>query len=299
MKIVVTGSSGLVGSALIEALHARGDYIVRITRSAAAGDATIVLWNPEARQIIDTQPLEGADAVVHLAGESIGTARWTPMKKAAIRNSRVQGTGLLAQTLTHLHAPPKLFLSASAVGYYGLGRGDEELTEDTPIGHGFLAGVCADWEEATRPASEAGIRTANLRIGFIVSAKGGGFPNLKKLFRTGLAGPLGNGRQWMSIIALDDVVGAILHLLGDKNTAGPVNLTSPVPTTNKDFTRGMAKYARRPALLPAPAFALRLALGELADELLLASHRVLPRKLLQIGYQFKHPHLESILKSAW
>lgn len=294
MDVVVTGSSGLIGTALRGALERSGHRMVPLVRSEAAGDA--VHWDPD-RGKIDAEGLEGIGAVVHLAGEGIGNKRWNEAQKAKIRGSRVQGTTLLAETLAKLGKPPKVFVSGSAVGFYG-DRGDEVLTESNRPGGGFLAELCVAWEGATTPAKEAGIRVSHLRTGIVLSSRGGVLPKMLTPFKFGVGGKLGSGSQWMSWIALEDEVGAIVHLLGDDAPAGPVNLTAPNPVTNADFTKMLGKTLGRPTVLPAPKFALQAILGaEMAGELLLASQRALPTRLLDSGYTFKRPELPETLRA--
>jgi hypothetical protein len=249
-------------------------------------------WRPDAGHI-DHRRLEGLDAIVHLAGENIANHRWTPAQMVRIRASRVAGTDLLARTLAKLDRPPRTLLSASAIGYYG-DAGDTPLDESADAGTGFLAEVGQAWEAATRPAAEAGIRVAVMRTGVVLSPTGGALAKMLPVFRAGLAGPLGSGRQWMSWISLDDAVGAIHHLLLE-DVSGPVNLVAPTPVTNAEFTRTLARLLRRPAFLPVPALALRIAVGRLADEALLASARVYPHRLLEQGYAFHHPTVREAL----
>jgi uncharacterized protein (TIGR01777 family) len=235
-------------------------------------------------------------AAVHLAGESIATGRWTAARKARILESRAKGTRLLAEALAGLEPRPKVLVSASAIGYYG-DRGDEALTEDSGSGSAFfLSNVCRQWESATEPAADAGIRVANLRFGVILSAGGGALPRLLTPFRLGVGGTLGSGKQFMSWIAVDDAVGAILHALTTKALRGPVNAVSPQPVTNREFTKALGRVLGRPTLFPMPAFAARLAFGQMADELLLCSQRVEPAKLLASDYQFRFPDLEGALR---
>jgi uncharacterized protein (TIGR01777 family) len=235
---------------------------------------------------------------VNLAGEGIGNKRWNEEQKARIRDSRVRGTTLLAETLAKLQKAPKVLLSGSAVGFYG-DRGDEVLTENSRAGDGFLAELCVAWEAATAPAREAGIRVSHLRTGIVLAGNGGALPKMLMPFKLGLGGKLGSGSQWMSWIALDDEVGAIVHLLGDDAPAGPVNLTAPNPAANTDFTTALGHALRRPTVLPVPKFGLKLALGgEMAQELLLGGQRVLPTRLLDSGYTFAHPELADALKTA-
>lgn len=291
MRVVVTGSSGLVGSALVAALAARGDEAVRLVRRRPGpGEAR---WDPAAGTL-DTAALADAHAVVHLAGAGIGDRRWTPERRAEIRDSRVGPTALLARTVAELGGPA--LLSASAVGFYGYEAGDRELDETAPAGRGFLADVCQAWEGATEPAAAAGVRVVHLRSGVVLSAGGGALGRQLPLFRLGVGGRLGSGRQWLSWIGLDDEVGAIAHLLDHPELTGPVNLTAPGPVTNAEFTRTLGRALHRPAVLAVPAPALRLALGGgLADEALLGGQRVLPRALEASGYRFGAPDLDTAL----
>ena len=295
MKVLVSGSSGLVGSALIPALAGGGHEVVRLVRSQPQDLASEVRWDPEAGEI-DGARLEGVGAAVHLAGESIATGRWTAARKARILESRAKGTRLLAEALAGLEPRPKVLVSASAIGYYG-DRGDEALTEDSGSGSAFfLSNVCRQWESATEPAADAGIRVANLRFGVILSADGGALPRLLTPFRLGAGGRLGSGQQFMSWIAVDDAVGAILHALTTKTLRGPVNAVSPQPVTNREFTKTLGRVLGRPTVIPMPAFAARLAFGQMADELLLCSQRVEPARLLASDYQFRFPDLEDALR---
>jgi len=294
MRILVSGSSGLVGAAVVRHFAAPTDEVIRVVRREPKPGVSEVRWDPEAGTMA-AGGLEGLDAVVHLAGENVAAGRWTPAKKDRIRKSRVEGTRLLARTLAGLKRPPKVLASASAVGFYG-NRGDEELDEGSPPGSGFLAGVCREWEAATEPAAQAGIRVVLARLGVVLAREGGALARMLPLFRFGLGGRLGSGRQFMSWITLEDAVGAIRFLLENDSLCGPVNLVSPHPATNREFTAALGRALRRPTFLPAPAFALRIALGEMADEMLLASARVLPRGLLASGYSFSHPALEPALR---
>jgi uncharacterized protein (TIGR01777 family) len=294
MDVVVTGASGLIGSALKSELEGAGHRLVPMTRSTG-GDG--IRWDPDAG-VIDSGGLEGVGAVVHLAGEGIGNKRWNDEQKAKIRDSRVRGTTLLAETLAKLSKPPKVLLSGSAVGFYG-DRGDEVLTESSRPGGGFLADLCVAWEAAAGPAKEAGIRVSHLRTGIVLAGSGGVLPKMLTPFKLGVGGKLGSGSQWMSWVAIEDEVGAIVHLLGDDAPAGPVNLTAPNPVTNGDFTKALGKALGRPTVLPVPKFGLKTLLGpEMADELLLASQRALPTRLLDSGYVFKHPELAVTLQVA-
>ncbi len=292
MKIAITGSAGLVGSALVPFFKTGGHHVVRIVRtSPTEGDA---VWNPVTGQI-DASRLEGLDADIHLAGENIAARRWNAEQKARIRASRVQGTKLLCETLAKLQRPPRVLISASAVGFYG-DQGDRELTEESPSGGGFLPEVCREWEAATEAAENAGIRVVHLRFGVILSPKGGALAKMLTPFRLGLGGRIGNGRQWLSWIALDDVVGGILHTLATDSLRGPVNTVAPRPVTNFEFTKTLGKVLGRPTLFPMPGFMARLAFGEMANELLLASTRVVPRALSIANYRFLYGDLEIALR---
>ncbi len=294
MRIAVSGSTGLIGSEVVTVLSAAGHEVVRLVRRAPAPAEKAVRWDPE-KGGVDAAGLEGLDAVVHLAGENIAAGRWTAARKAAIRDSRVNGTRLLCDTLAGLSRPPKTLVCASAIGYYG-DRGEELLTEDSSPGAGFLPEVCREWEAATEVAARKGIRVVALRIGVVLSPRGGALSRMLPPFRAGLGGVIGNGRQYVSWIALDDLVGVVLHALRSGELCGPVNAVAPVPVTNREFTEALGKVLSRPTLLPVPAFALRLALGEMADALLLASARVAPRRLEETGYRFRFPELPAALR---
>lgn len=294
MRVAITGSSGLIGTALVEALEARGDATLRIVRTEGGG----VRWDPE-RGTIDAAALEGVDAVVHLAGEGIGEKRWTPDQKRRIRESRVAGTTLLATALAGLDRRPSVFVSSSAIGWYG-NRGDETLTEDSgpPSPDEFLAEVCRAWESATTPAEAAGIRTAHVRTGIVLSRSGGALARMLTPFKLGLGGRIGSGRQYMSWIALGDEVGAILHTIDTAELRGPVNATAPNPVTNAEFTKTLGRVLKRPTLLPTPLAPLKAVYGkELVQHLLLDGQRVLPSRLEATGYRFEHPTLESALRA--
>ncbi|GIW80787.1 MAG: hypothetical protein KatS3mg105_2594 [Gemmatales bacterium] len=293
MKILVSGATGLVGSVLVPLLESKGHGIVALTRGQAEPGKRIH-WDPE-HGTLDATSLEGFEAVVHLAGENIAAGRWNEERKARIRDSRIKGTKLLCDKLVELSEPPKVLVSASAIGYYG-SRGSEVLTEESQRGTGFLADVCADWEQATQGASDKGIRVVNARIGVVLSAAGGALAKMLLPFKLGLGGVVGNGQQYMSWIAIDDLAAAILHLLHTENLSGPVNLVAPHPVTNYEFTKTLGRVLGRPTILPMPAFAARLAFGEMADELLLSSTRVEPKKLVGSGFLFRFPNLEGALR---
>jgi uncharacterized protein len=291
MNVLISGATGLIGSVLIPELEAGGHRITRLTRSPEGDDD--IRWDPSAGKIDGT--LEGIDAVVHLAGESIAEGRWTPEKKRRIMESRKEGTRLLAETLAELPTPPKVMVSASAVGYYG-DRGNELLREDSRPGSDFLAEVCQAWEAAADPARQAGIRVVHPRFGIVLSPKGGALGRTLPIFKLGGGGRIGSGRQWWSWVALDDVVGAILHALTNDPVEGPVNVGSPNPLTNAEYTRVLGRVLNRPTIFPLPAPAARLALGEVADALLLASQRMEPARLKETGYEFRYPELEDALR---
>jgi len=293
MKILVSGSTGLVGSALVSFLASGGHEVVRLVRGRLKPGVVEVPWDPQAGTI-EAAKLEGLDAVVHLAGENIA-GRWTAAKKARIRSSRVEGTRLLAEALAGLKRPPKTLVCASAIGYYG-DRGDEVLREDSPSGAGFLAAVCRDWEAAAHAAAEKGIRVVQLRIGVVLSPAGGALARMLTPFKLGLGGRIGPGSQFMSWIAIDDLIGAIHHALTTEPLRGPVNAVAPRAVTNREFTKTLGRVLARPTIFPMPAFAARLAFGEMADELLLASARVEPAKLVSSGYRFRTPELEAALR---
>lgn len=292
MKIAVTGATGMVGAELVPFLTTGGHFVSRLVRNNPTGSD--VLWNPAAKTI-DAERLEGIDAVVHLAGENIAGRRWNAAQKARIRDSRVQVTRLLCETLARRQQPPRVLVSASAIGFYG-NRGDEVLTEASAAGDGFLADVCREWEAATSAAADAGIRVVHLRFGVILSPRGGALAKMLTPFRLGLGGRLGNGRQWMSWIALDDAIGAIYHAIATENLRGAVNAVAPNPVTNREFTKTLGRVLRRPTLFPMPAFMARLAFGEMANDLLLGSTRVLPNNLQQSDYRFLYADLESALR---
>lgn len=295
MRVAITGSSGLIGSALVPFLEARGHSVMRLVRREPSGPDELG-WDPEEGRL-DPKGLEGVDAVVNLAGVGIGDRRWTRAQKERIRQSRVRGTSVLSQAVADLDGPPEVVVSASAVGYYG-DRADEELTEESGAGNGFLAEVVKDWEEATAEAKAAGVRVVHVRTGIVLSARGGAMGRLLPLFKLGLGGRLGSGRQWWSWISLDDEVGVIGHALSTPSLSGPVNATAPQPVTNAGFTRTLAKVLARPAFLVVPRAALSVVMGrELADEMLLASQRVLPARAVATGYEFRHPELEGGLRA--
>jgi hypothetical protein len=292
MRILITGSTGLVGAELVPFLSTQGHETIRLVRKEP-GEGE-VHWDPSSGEI-DSPSLEGLDAVVHLAGENIASRRWNQAQKDRIRNSRVNGTRLLSQALAGLSSPPKVLVCASAIGFYG-NRSDETVNEESQPGGGFLADVCKEWEAATSPAVEKGIRVVNLRFGIILSPKGGPLAMMLTPFKMGVGGTIGSGYQYMSWISIDDAIGAIYLALQDRTLSGPVNAVSPEPVTNREFTKTLGSVLSRPTLFPMPAFAARLAFGEMADELLLASARVEPKRLKESGYAFRTPTLEGALR---
>lgn len=293
VNIAITGATGLLGRALSDSFRSRGHDVTPIGRSRPAGGAG-VNWDPD-RGTIEAARLEGMDAVVHLAGESIASGRWNAAKKRRILESRVKGTTLLARTLAGLARRPGVLVSASAVGYYG-DRGAEMLDESATPGDDFLATVCKEWETATRPASDSGIRTVRTRFGMVLSPDGGALAEILMPFRLGVGGVIGSGRQYMSWVSLDDVVGAIDHAIATPELSGPVNVTAPGAVTNREFTKTLGRVLSRPTILPLPGFAARLLLGEMVDLLLLSSARVVPARLQATGYRFRHPGLEVALR---
>ncbi len=294
MDIAITGASGLIGQALVTSLRERGDRPVALVRRPARTNDEIS-WNPAAGTI-DAASLEGIGAVVHLAGAGIGDKKWTDERKTIILESRTLGTRLLATTLAGLQRPPSVFVSGSAIGLYG-SRGDEELTEASTAGSGFLADLCVAWEQAAQPTVDAGIRTALARTGIVMSTSGGALKKQLPLFKLGLGGRFGSGDQWLGWISITDQVRALQHLI-DGSLAGPVNLAAPTSVTNLEFTKTLGAILKRPTLLPVPLAGPRLLFGrELVEELLLASQRVIPETLIASGFQFTHPSLEPALRS--
>jgi uncharacterized protein len=291
-RVLVSGVSGPIGRAFLASFAPKGTEIVRLVRGRAQ-NAAQVSWDPLAT--LSPAAVSGFDAVVHLAGESV-VGRWTNEKKSAIRDSRVLGTRGLASALAQSGAKPRVLVCASAVGFYGNG-GEELLREESPAGQGFLAEVCREWEEASRTAAEAGIRTVNMRIGLVLSAQGGALGNMLKPFKLGLGGRIGSGRQWWSWIHVNDIVGGIHHAIGTESLSGPVNFVAPNPVRNAEFTKVLASVLSRPAFFPVPEFAVRLAFGRMAaEELLLASQRVDPAKLRGSGYTFRFSELRAAVE---
>jgi uncharacterized protein len=290
MDVAITGSHGLIGSALIAELTKAGHAVRKVVRSGATG--ADILWDPKAGSI-DATKLAGVDAVVHLAGAGIGDKRWTPEWKKELVESRTKGTTLLSTALADLPVKPSVLLSGSAIGYYGAGT--DPVTEDSKPGTGFLADLCVQWEASTAKAEAAGIRTVHLRTGIVLSTKGGALKKQLPLFKLGLGGKFGSGKQWQSWISIDDEVGAIMHLLTSARS-GAVNLTAPSPVTNAEFTRVLSHAVKRPAIFTVPGFAPKVLLGgELVENLLLTGQNVLPTRLIADGYPFKHAMLDSAL----
>jgi uncharacterized protein len=291
--VAITGATGFIGSALVDALRTGGYTVRRLVRSERQRRPGDVVWDPAAGRL-DPSVLDSVDAVIHLAGEPIAQ-RWTPEIKRRIRESRVRGTELLAAAIASGARPPRVFVSGSAMGIYG-NRGDEELDETSALGRDFLADVATEWEAAAEPAVRAGVRVVKVRTGLVLSPRGGALAKLLLPFRMGAGGRVGSGRQWVSWIGLDDAVGAIVHALRTEALAGPVNLAAPGPVTNAELTETLARVLRRPAVVPVPAFLVRLAFGEMGEATLLASQRMRPRRLLESGYRFHYPALESALR---
>jgi uncharacterized protein (TIGR01777 family) len=293
-NVLISGASGFVGTHLTKFLLEKGYKVKKLTRSLQDNTDDQIHWNPE-RGEIDIEALKDLDAVVHLAGENIA-GRWTEKKKAKIEESRVEGTELLSESLAKLNVKPEVLIAASAIGIYG-NRGDEVLTEESASGEGFLADVGIKWENATKSAQEAGIRVCNPRIGLVLGMDGGALQKMLMPFKLGLGGKIGEGKQYWSWIAIDDLVEIVYYLLNNKDLEGPVNAVSPNPATNNEFTSALGRALNRPTIFPLPAFVARGLLGEMADETMLSSTRVKPQKLLDSGYKFKYPELEQALNS--
>ncbi|MFE1956256.1 TIGR01777 family oxidoreductase [Streptomyces sp. NPDC059524] len=293
-RIAVAGASGLIGSALVRSLTADGHDVVRLVRRAPRADGE-VRWDPR-RMRVDTAGLEGCEAIANFAAAGVGDRRWTAAYKRELHDSRVLGTTALAEAAASLATPPRVFLNGSAVGYYG-DTGSRVVDESAPAGEGFLPSLCVEWEAATAAAHQAGIRTVLARTGLVVARRGGAWGRLFPLFRAGLGGRLGDGRQYWSFIALDDHVAALRFLLEQESLSGPVNLTAPDPATNREVTSTMARVLHRPAVLNVPEFALRAVLGEMAGDVL-GSTRAVPTRLLESGFTFKHPTLRSAIEAA-
>ncbi|MEV4948416.1 TIGR01777 family oxidoreductase [Streptomyces sp. NPDC053755] len=293
-RIAVTGASGLIGSALVRSLRADGHHVSRLVRRPAR-TADEVEWDP-ARLYVDAAGLVGVDAVVHLAGAGVGERRWTEAYRKEIRDSRVLGTTAISQALASLAEPPKVLVCGTALGYYG-DTGPRAVDESAPAGEGFLPSVCVEWEAAAAPAEEAGIRVAYARTGLVVAREGGAWGRLFPVFRAGIGGRMGDGRQYWSFISLHDEVAALRHLIDTDSLAGPVNLTAPEPVTNREVTAAMGRVLRRPTLLPVPASALRAVLGDFAEDVL-GSQRVLPVRLLESGFEFAFPTIDDSIRAA-
>jgi uncharacterized protein (TIGR01777 family) len=293
-RIAVAGASGLIGSALVHSLTADGHEVVRLVRRTPRAKDEVE-WDPE-RQYVDAAGLVGCDAVVNLAGAGIGDRRWTDAYKRQIRDSRLLGTATLAEAVASLDRPPRVFLNGSAMGIYG-DTGERAVDESAPPGIGFLPSLCVEWEEAAAPAEEAGVRTVFARTGLVVAAKGGAWGRLFPLFKAGLGGRMGNGRQYWSYIALHDHVAALRHLLDSESLSGPFNLTAPEPLTNREITAAMGRVLHRPAVFAVPAPVLKLVLGEMAQEVL-GSQRVLPARLLESGFTFAFPGIEEAVRAV-
>ncbi|MGA8368298.1 MAG: TIGR01777 family oxidoreductase [Candidatus Acidiferrales bacterium] len=295
MKILISGASGMVGAALTKAFRAEGLTVAHLVRPGGAALDGGIRWDP-ATGTVDSSAMEGADAVINLNGASIAGGRWTPERKAILRSSRVDATRALVDALARLRRKPRVLVSSSAVGYYG-DRGDEILTESSGAGAGFLAELARDWETEAMRAESSGIRTVLVRFGVILSAEGGALPRMLTPFKLGAGGRLGSGKQWMPWIALEDAIGTIRFVIANADVSGPVNVAAPNPVENAAFTRTLAHALHRPAIFPAPAFALRVVLGEMADELLLASQRARPERLLVAGYAFRFETLDTALEA--
>jgi len=293
MKIALAGASGLVGTALIPALEKQGHEVTRLVRTAPrAGE---IEWHPN-KDAVSAASLEGFDIIINLAGENIAGGRWTDEQKRKIRESRVNGTHLLSEAITRMEQKPRAFICASATGIYG-DRDDEVLDEQSESGGGFLAGVCREWEMACDLAVQAGVRVVNLRFGPILAREGGMLSKLLTPFRMGMGGKVGSGRQYISWVSLEDSVNAILLAINDESIRGPLNVVSPNPVTNEEFTKTLGHVLNRPTALAMPAFAARLAFGEMADEMLLTSQRVMPKRLNAAGFQFSYPRLEEAFRA--
>ena len=291
MKVVISGSSGSIGQALVGALEHQGRKVLRLLRSGAE----CMQWDPASGRL-DAASFKGIDAVINLNGANIAGGRWTSSYKDELRSSRLKSTRLLTETMAAMSHPPKVLINASATGFYG-DRGDERINEGSPQGSGFLADLTGEWEDAAQPASAAGIRVVLLRLGMVVSS-GGALGRMLLPFKMGLGGPIGNGRQWWPWIAMDDVVEIVAFALDRDDISGPINLVSPEESTSREFARALGRVLGRPAFLPAPAFAVRLLAGEMADALLLSSQRVKPEVLVRAGFQFAVPSLEGALSRA-
>ncbi len=293
MTILVSGAGGVIGSVLVPFLTTGGHRVIKLVRRQSVSDNEI-FWDPVSQKI-DLKKAERIDAVIHLAGENIGNSRWTAKKKKTIIESRVKGTELLAKTISKLETKPTVFISASAIGYYG-DRGETILTENDKSGNDFLSTVCSKWENATKDAVDGQIRTAFMRIGVVLTPEGGALKKLLLPFKLGAGGKTGSGRQYMSWICIDDVISSIHHVLMNDNISGPINLVSPNPVTNNAFTKILGKILMRPTFFPLPEAAINILFGEMGREILLSSTKVTPKKLLESGYKFRYPDLEKTFK---
>ncbi len=295
LRVAVSGTTGLIGRRLVDHLQGAGHRVHPLVRRQPKTNSSEIRWDPQAGDV-DAKGLDGLDAVIHLAGENIASGRWNDERKAAIRDSRVLGTTLLAEALANVTGKPRVLVCSSAIGYYG-DRGDEPLTEDSAPGRGFLADVCQQWEAATDTARDAGIRVVNVRTGVVLSKHGGALERMLPIFRKGLGGRVGSGKQYVSWISHDDIVRVLVRAMTDTSLAGPVNATAPYPVTNAELTETLGAVLDKPARIPAPAFAIKLALGEMGQALLLASTRVLPKRLEDAGFAFEHTQLRGALRA--
>lgn len=297
-RILLSGASGMIGTTVVRTLAERQISFYKLVRHPSSNSDTELFWNPTAeRPLAETARLEGASAVIHLGGANIAGHSWTPTYKQELATSRVRTTRVLSEILSSLKEKPKIFLCASAIGYYG-DRGDEILTEDSSSGSGFLSELCLEWERATEVAEEAGIRVVHLRFGVVLGQGSGALAKMLPAFRLGLGGRLGSGRQWMSWVSLTDVVSAILFAIQHSSLAGPVNVVSPNPVTNAEFVQRLAHLLRRPALLPVPAFLLRGIFGEMAQQTMLVSSRAMPKRLHEAGFQFQYERIDEALQAV-
>ncbi len=295
MRIAVSGSTGLIGSVLVPALAGAGHEVARLVRTRPGPESNDIYWDPY-KAYLDTPKLEGVDAVVHLAGETIA-AHWTPSRKRRIHESRIRGTHVLSEALRQLDHQPQVLVSGSAIGFYG-DRGEEVVTEESPAGSGFVADVCRDWEAATEPASRVGIRVVHLRTGVVLSSQGGALAKMLPPFRMGVGGKIGSGRQYFSWVSMDDVVSAVQFILRTPALAGPLNMVSPNAATNLEFTKALGKVLSRPTIFPLPSFVVRLLFGQMGEEVLLGGQRVEPAKLKAAGFAFQYPELAPALRHA-
>ena len=297
MKILITGASGLIGTALQKSFEEKGYEMLHVSRSEPKAENEI-RWNADTGfEDEDLPRLEGLDAAIHLAGENISALRWTDEKKKAIRDSRVHGTRTMIETFAKIDKKPAVFISASAIGFYG-DRGEDEVTETSAAGDTFLSEVSKQWESESRRAEDMGIRTVLLRNGIVLSKDGGALATMMTPFKFGVGGVVGSGKQWMSWVSLDDVVGIVNYALENENLRGAVNVASPNPVTNEEFTKTLGEVLYRPTFLPLPEFAVNLVFGEMGDALLIDSTKVIPKRLLDAGYKFKYPELKSALEHA-